>query len=60
MHRLGGEETMASLERRLRDGLWDHPIPLDGPLFVLDTNVPVDVDALADNIAAANPKTGSA
>jgi predicted kinase len=59
MHRLGGEETERSLERRLADGLWDSPIPLDGALFVLDTNVPVDVNALAADIAAANPKTGS-
>jgi hypothetical protein len=28
-------------------------------LFVLDTNLPIDVDALADDIRAANPKTGS-
>jgi predicted kinase len=51
MHRVGGEETIVSLERRLADGTWERPIPLDGPLFTLDTNSPVDVDALASEIA---------
>jgi predicted kinase len=53
MHRAGGEEADASVERRLNEGLWESPIPLEGDLFTLDTNEPVDVDALADEIAAA-------
>jgi predicted kinase len=51
MHLVGGEETERSLERRLRDGMWDEPIPLDGELIRLDTNAPVDVEALAREIA---------
>ena len=54
MHRLGGEETDRSLEQRLHDGVWDLPIPFGGALFVLDTNAPVDVDTLGDDIAAAS------
>ena len=52
MHLVGGEETDASMERRLRDGVWDAPIPLAGRVFRLDTNEPVDVDALAREIAS--------
>ena len=52
MHLVGGEETDASMERRLRDGVWDEPIPLAGRVFRLDTNGPVDVDALAREIAS--------
>ena len=51
MHRLGGEETDTSMERRLRAGLWNEPIPLEGELFRVDTNAPVDVDTLADRVA---------
>ena len=51
MHRAGGEEADASVERRLREGLWKRPIPLEGALFRVDTNEPVDIDALADEIA---------
>jgi hypothetical protein len=53
VHRVGGEESEASVERRLREGLWERPIPLDGELFRLNTNDRVDVDALADAIEAA-------
>lgn len=53
MHRVGGVESEASVERRLREGVWERPIQLEGDLFTLDTNEPVDVDALADEIAAA-------
>ena len=60
MHRVGVEETLASLEERLRDGLWDKPIPLDGELFAVDTNLPVDLDALGDAIAARTQKPGQA
>jgi len=52
MHLVGGVETEAGLERELRDGVWDAPIPLDGALFRLDTNAPVDVEALAREIAS--------
>jgi predicted kinase len=53
MHRVGGAESEAGVERGLRDGLWEHPIPLDGKVFTVDTNQPVDVDALADAVQAA-------
>jgi len=53
MHRVGGEESEASFERRLREGLWDTPIPLDGAVFRVDTNRPVDVDAVANEVGAA-------
>jgi predicted kinase len=52
MHAVGGEESDAGVERRLREGLWERPIPLKGALFRVDTNRPVDVDALADEIAS--------
>jgi predicted kinase len=53
MHRVGGAESEAAVERQLRDGVWERPIPLGGKLFTVDTNEPVDVDALADAVAAA-------
>jgi predicted kinase len=51
MHLVGGAETEAGLERELRDGVWDVPIPLPGLVIRLDTNVPVDVEMLATEIA---------
>jgi predicted kinase len=53
MHRVGGAESEARVERGLREGLWERPIPLDGRLFTVDTNEPVDVDALADAVQSA-------
>jgi predicted kinase len=53
MHRVGGAESEAGVERQLRDGVWERPISLDGKLFTVDTNEPVDVDTLADAVAAA-------
>jgi predicted kinase len=53
MHRIGGEESDASVERQLRDGFWNEPIALEGELFRVDTTRPVDVDVLADGVAAA-------
>lgn len=55
MHLVGGAETELSLERRLRDGVWDEPIRLEGELFRLDTNQPVDVEALAREIGSLAP-----
>jgi predicted kinase len=51
MHRFGGGEALESLERRLAEGLWERPIPLEGALFTLDTTRPVDVEALAAEIS---------
>lgn len=51
MHRLGGDQTEVSLEQRLRNGLWDRPIPFGGDTILLDTNRPVDVAAVAGEIA---------
>jgi predicted kinase len=53
MHRVGGAESEASVERGLREGLWERPIPLDGKVFTVDTKEPVVVDALADAVQAA-------
>jgi predicted kinase len=52
MHRVGGAESEAGVERQLREGVWEHPIPIEGDLFTLDTNEPVDVDRLADQVAS--------
>lgn len=51
MHLVGGEESERSFEQRLRDGVWDVPIPVDGDVILLDTDEPVDVEALARTIA---------
>jgi hypothetical protein len=53
MHRVGGAESEAGVERQLREGVWERPIPLDGKVFTVDTNEPVDLDALADTVQAA-------
>ena len=53
MHRVGGMESEAGVERGLREGVWERPIPLDGKVFTVDTTEPVDVDALADGVQAA-------
>jgi hypothetical protein len=53
MHRVGGAESEASVERGLREGLWERPIPLDGKLLTVDTNEPVDVEAFAGAVQAA-------
>jgi hypothetical protein len=53
MHRVGGAESEASVERGVREGLWARPIPLDGKLFTVDTNEPVDVEALMGAVQAA-------
>ena len=60
MHRVGGEETVARLERGLRDGLWERPIPLHGELFTVNTNTPVDVEALADDVGGRTQRRGQA
>jgi predicted kinase len=52
MHRVGGAESEAGVERQLREGVWERPIPLDGDLFTLDTNEAVDLDRLADEVAS--------
>jgi predicted kinase len=50
MHLVGGKETEVGLERELREGVWDVPIPLEGNVVRIDTNRPVDVEALAQEI----------
>jgi predicted kinase len=58
MHLVGGEETERSLEQRLRDGVWDEPIPFAGAVIRLDTSAPVDVAALAREVAESEEGWG--